>query len=140
MPNILIIEDQPALAESLRLALEGPGYAVRCAESAEQGMLFLLNWKVDVVIVDYMLPGMNGIELIKGITQIKTTDYTNYNVGAYCNTPLQKIRVPKIILLSARMDRELEREAMATGADACLAKPFDLDMLREKVKILTRKS
>jgi CheY-like chemotaxis protein len=135
MPNLLIIEDNLVLQESLRIALEGPEYDVRCAASAEQGMLFLMNWKIDVVIVDYMLPGMNGLELMKRITQINNADYAD---GPLTLPSPQRgegniIRKPKIILLSARMDRELEERARAAGADWCLAKPFDLDVLRRIV-------
>ncbi|MCK5241044.1 response regulator transcription factor [bacterium] len=134
MPKLLIIEDQPNFLESLRLALEGPYYRVRCVEDAEQGMLYVLNWEPDVVIADYALPGMDGIELIKRINI----------AGVLPVAPLEGKgdkgnNKPGIILLSARMDEDLEQKALAAGADRCLAKPFDLAMLttmiRELIKI-----
>ncbi|MCK5243079.1 response regulator [bacterium] len=125
MPNILIIEDNSNLRESLRLALEGPYYNVRCARDAEQGLLYVLNWEPDVVITDYMLPGMNGMEFID-------------TVGNGRDRSLQINRKPRIILISARMDAELEQSAKTAGADGCLGKPFDLNRLTMMITELTK--
>jgi CheY-like chemotaxis protein len=125
MPKLLIIEDKPNLRESLRIAFEGPFYQVWCAESAEQGLLCVWNWEPDVVITDYRLPGMNGVELIARIK----TNYTNEIERNTRECSLQHIGwqpIPRIILISARMDGELEQKALAAGADGCLGKPFDL--------------
>ena len=131
MPNILIIEDQAALRESLVLALEGPGNCIRCAGNGEAGLAILREWQADVVVVDYMMPGMDGVETIIRIKE----DYGDGNiVWAYCNTPIRMGRKPRIIMLSAMMDEDLLNEARKAGADWCLGKPFDLDILRNLVK------
>lgn len=133
MSKLLIIEDQPNLLESLRLALEGPCYRVRCVEDAEQGMLYVMNWEPDVVIADYALPGMDGIELIKRIDIVRVLPAAPpEGKGDKGNNK------PGIILLSARMDEDLERQALAAGADRCLAKPFDLAMLLMMIGELIR--
>lgn len=76
MPKLLIIEDQPALRETLCMALEQPDVKIRCAKDAEGGFLHALKWRPDVVITDYALPGMDGIELIKKIVMRKDKPLT----------------------------------------------------------------
>lgn len=90
MPNILIIDDNTVFLEAIRLGLGGPGCEIRCARSAEKGLEIVRTWPVDVVITDYEMPGMNGMEAIKrikgdcgdGIIQIGKPDCAEDIVGA----------------------------------------------------------
>src|SRR5215469_15463285 len=61
--KILIVDDEPAVAETLALILRGCHYDARTAFSAEQAIEILAEWKPDLVIADVMLPRMNGIDL-----------------------------------------------------------------------------
>jgi CheY-like chemotaxis protein len=61
--GILIVDDDPAITESLALIFEKHGYAVRCALSAEEAIEIIAAWEPDLAILDVMLPRMNGIEL-----------------------------------------------------------------------------
>ncbi|MCD4812808.1 response regulator [bacterium] len=145
MPKLLIIEDQPALRETLCMALEQPDVKIRCAKDAEGGFLHALKWRPDVVITDYALPGMDGIELIKKIVMRKDKPLTptpcvrssGISPGARGSVGRRK---PRIIMLSARMDDVLEQKALELGADRCMGKPFDLLILRMLVAELMRKN
>ena len=61
--GILIVDDEPAITESLALIFEKHGYAVRCALSAEEAIEIIAQWEPDLAILDVMLPCMNGIDL-----------------------------------------------------------------------------
>ncbi|MBN1869154.1 MAG: response regulator [Candidatus Omnitrophica bacterium] len=144
MPNILIIDDNHYFQAALGMALARPGYAIRCASSAAAGMEIIAAWPVDLVITDYEMEDMDGIE---AITRIRN-NYTNNIVGARfprpeptkenqepVKTPTQMqgntapLRKPFIILMSSAMNRELEARALSLGANGCLQKPFDLEEL-----------
>ncbi|MCD4812850.1 response regulator [bacterium] len=117
MPNVLIIDDQWLLLEVLRTALEGE-YAVKTARNGEEALAIMDRWKVDLVITDYSMPGMTGIEVIKAVRAMK--------------------HKPKVIFYTAVLNRDLEREAKAAGAMWCLSKPFELREMKEKIlKALT---
>ena len=61
--GILVVDDDPAITESLALIFEKYGYEVRCALSAEEAIEIIARWEPDLAILDVMLPRMNGIEL-----------------------------------------------------------------------------
>jgi DNA-binding response OmpR family regulator len=74
--RILIVDDEPRIAETLQMILSRRGYEVRVADAAEQALELLPAWKPDVAIVDVMLPQMNGIDF--GI--IVRTNYADCRV------------------------------------------------------------
>ena len=113
MSNILIIDDQLLLLEILRMALEGE-HVVETARSGMEAMEILDHWPTDLVITDYAMPGMSGMDVIRELRDMKYP--------------------PKAILYSACLNPELEQEALALGAIACVPKPFDLQELREMIE------
>ena len=126
MPKILIIEDEKNLRDVLRMALEG-AYAVRCAADGKAGVREAVLWQPDVVITDFTLPGMTGIDVIQAIRSGRGRE----------NREMKNGKLPGIILVSAAMSLELEKAAMEAGANRCLAKPFDLQKLKKKIKEYT---
>ena len=117
MPNILIIDDQLLLLEILRMALEG-AHTVETAQSGREAMEMLDSRPADLVITDYLMPGMSGMDVIRELKDMKNP--------------------PKAILYSACLSPELEQEALDLGAIACVSKPFDLQELREMVERVFR--
>ncbi len=63
--RVLLVEDEEALQQQLRYALQNAGFAVDCAGDGEEGLYFALEYPLDLAIVDIGLPKLNGIELIK---------------------------------------------------------------------------
>lgn len=112
MPNILIIDDQLLLLDVLHMVLE-ECYDVQTARNGMEALEIMDRWKVDLVITDYNMPGMDGIEVIKAVRALK--------------------RKPKVIFYTAVLTERLEKEAYEAGADACMGKPFELAELKEKI-------
>jgi two-component system response regulator AtoC len=70
MNNILIIDDQKLIRSSLKVALEKEAYAVRLARTGAEGLGIIREHNVDLVLLDIMLPDINGIEVLKKIKEI----------------------------------------------------------------------
>ena len=113
MPRLLIVEDYPAQREILRLVFSDD-YEVRTANDGFEAIEILEDWQPNLVITDYSMPGMTGLELVRKIEN-------------------GKWRYP-IILCSAHLTAEIEKAARALGVQACIAKPFDLEELKELVR------
>lgn len=112
--RILVIEDDQALALGLRINLEAEGYDVLHTASAEDGLALLETSSLDLVILDLMLPGMNGIEALKMIRK---------------DDP----KIP-VLILTARSLVEEKVEGLKIGADDYLTKPFHLEEFLLRVK------
>jgi DNA-binding NtrC family response regulator len=110
MPAVLIIEDEAILAKNIRTYLARHGFEARVAESAEAGLTALDEFSPDVVLVDYNLPGMNGLELL---AELKRRD-----PGAI------------LVMLTGHGSVQVAVEAMKLGAADFLGKPIALDELR----------
>lgn len=118
--RVLVVEDEEHLAAGLKLNLELEGYAVDLAGTArEAGERLLRPDRYEVIILDVMLPDVNGFELCA-----KIRDSGNY-------TP--------VIMLTARNSAEDRVRGLESGADDYLAKPFDLDELLARVRSLLRR-
>jgi two-component system, NtrC family, response regulator AtoC len=115
--GILIIEDETVFAANLKKYLERLGYEVRTTENAEQGLALVDSFKPGVVIVDYNLPGMNGLEAIK---RIRAADP---NVQA--------------IMMTGNGNTEIAVTAMKAGAVDYLSKPLALGELKLLLEQLT---
>ena len=107
---LLIIEDEAILAKNIKIYFERAGYEVRAAVSAEDGLRQLDLFKPDVVLLDYQLPGMNGIEML---TALRKTD------------PMLKV-----IMLTGQGNVDLAVKAMKLGATDFLTKPVVLEQTR----------
>jgi len=117
--RILVVEDEPDLLKSLAQALREEGYAVDTAEDGEEGMYKAESWEYDALVLDVMLPKMDGWELLKRLRKIKKTP---------------------VLMLTAR-DRTNDRvRGLDTGADDYVVKPFDLEELVARLRAIIRRS
>ena len=107
---ILIIEDEIVLAKNMRTYLERNGYEVRCAESAEEGLAALEDFRPDVVLLDFNLPGIDGLQ---AMARIRAFD-----------------AAVRIIMVTGHGSVEIAVEAMKSGAVDFLTKPVALAKLR----------
>ncbi|MDB5506091.1 MAG: SphR [Devosia sp.] len=120
--NILIVEDEADLALLLRYNLEAEGFVVQSAEDGEEATERLRETTPDLILLDWMLPGLSGIELCRRWRAREET-----------------ARVP-IIMLTARGEEEERVRGLATGADDYMVKPFSLPELVARVNALLRRS
>jgi two-component system, OmpR family, alkaline phosphatase synthesis response regulator PhoP len=117
--HILVVEDDPSITLGLQMNLEAEGYDVAIAVDGEDGLARAVSANVDLVILDVMLPKMNGFEVVKAIR-------------------LQGNHVP-VVMLSARgaeMDKVMGLEL---GAEDYITKPFSLAELLARVKAVLRR-
>lgn len=121
-PQVLLVEDEPAQREVLAYNLESEGFVVRRAENGEEAMLMVSEAKPDLVILDWMMPLMSGIEVCR---QLKTRDET---------------RDIPVIMLSARSEEVDTVRGLETGADDYVVKPYSLRELMARVRTQLRRS
>lgn len=117
--KILIVEDEVLLAGSLKTLLEQKGFSVECAYDGESGAEYAELGVYDLLILDVMMPGMNGYELARHVRRQR------------CGTP--------ILMLSARGELEDRIEGLNAGADYYLTKPFDIRELLACINALLRR-
>jgi two-component system, OmpR family, response regulator len=117
--RILVVEDEADLLDSLMEGLRDADYAVDGALDGEDGAFKAENTDYDAIVLDYMLPKKNGGEILKGLRKIK-------------NTP--------VLMLTARDAVKHRVEALDSGADDYLVKPFDLEELLARLRALIRRS
>ena len=120
--KVLIVEDEPALAEMLRYNLEAEGYAVRHTVSGEDAEIMVAEEHPDLVVLDWMLPEVSGIEICRRIRA--RPDSRN---------------VP-ILMLTARGEEADRIRGLATGADDYVVKPFSLPELMARVRAILRRA
>ena len=114
--NILIVEDEEALALLLRYNLEAEGYEVETVARGDEADLLLKEHSPDLVILDWMLPGLSGIELCRRLRARPETK-----------------QLP-IIMLTARGEESERVRGLATGADDYIVKPFSVPELSARVR------
>jgi two-component system OmpR family response regulator len=117
--RILIVEDDPTLADGLLRSLEQAGYAVDCAINGEQANTMLQETVYDLAILDLGLPKLDGIEVLKRLR------------GRGGRTP--------VLILTARDAVESRVEGLDAGADDYLTKPFNLVELEARIRALIRR-
>jgi len=117
LKKILIIEDDINIHDVLEKILKQENYVVLNAYSGTEGLMILeKNEEIDLIILDLMLPGLNGEEIIKNIKNIP------------------------IIVLSAKINSEDKVNCLLNGANDYITKPFDKDELLARIKIQLRKN
>ncbi|HEX6499785.1 MAG TPA: response regulator transcription factor [Micromonosporaceae bacterium] len=119
MPTVLVIEDDDRIRLSLALALEDEGYTVHEASTAEEGLINQRKDPADTVLVDLMLPGIDGFECIR---ELRRTG-----------------EVP-IVVISARSDTHDIVAALEAGADDYVVKPVAVKELSARLRALRRRA
>jgi DNA-binding response OmpR family regulator len=118
--NVLVVEDDPHIAELLRMHLADDGFAVAQAADGEAGMRRLAGGSWDAVVLDLMLPGIDGLEI--------------------CRRTRAMPRYTPIIIISARSSEVHRILGLELGADDYLAKPFSVLELVARVRALVRRT
>ena len=117
--RILVVDDEPQIRRSLQVNLESRGYAVETAETGELAIQAFHNRRPDVIILDLLLPGMGGVEVVRRIRELSP--------------------VP-IIVLSAMGEEARKVGALEMGADDYMTKPFGMDELLARIRSLLRRA
>ncbi len=117
--RVLIVEDEPDLLRSVRQALREEGYAVDTAEDGEEGLHKALTWEYDAIVLDVMLPRVDGWTLLSRLRVRKRTP---------------------VLLLTARDATSDRVRGLDAGADDYLMKPFELEELFARLRALIRRS
>jgi len=121
-PYILVVEDEEALATLLHYNLEKEGYRVELCADGEEAMIRIDEKLPDIVVLDWMLPSVSGIEVCRRLRQRSVTR----------NLP--------IIMLTARGEESERVRGLATGADDYIVKPFSVPELSARVRALLRRA
>ena len=121
-PRIMIVEDEEPLTLLLRYNLEAEGYDVEAIARGDEAEIRLRETVPDLVLLDWMLPGLSGIELCRRIRQRAETQ-----------------RLP-VIMLTARGEESERVRGLATGADDYVVKPFSVPELVARVRALLRRA
>lgn len=126
MPNenytILIIEDEQAIREMIRMTLERESYQILDCETAEEAQVILEKHEIHLILLDWMLPGMNGVDLAKYIRKAK-----------------RNADVP-IIMLTAKAEEEDKLRGFDVGVDDYISKPFSLKEMLARIQSVLRRS
>lgn len=120
-PHVLVIEDEPAQREVLSYNLKAEGYRVTVAQDGEQGLIMVEEDAPDVIVLDWMLPHVSGIEVCR---QLKSRSNT---------------RAIPIIMLSARSEELDKVRGLETGADDYVVKPYAVAELMARVRTQLRR-
>lgn len=113
--RILFIEDEPDQVKMICLRLEKSGFLVSTATNGEEGLLKAVKEKPDLVLLDIIMPGMDGFEVCRRLR----------------NNPVTK-QIP-IIATTAAGAENLEQQCLSAGADECLRKPYESSDLLLKI-------
>jgi excisionase family DNA binding protein len=117
-PLVLIVDDDEQVREYVRVNLEMEGYAVREAGSAEEGLGVLEEVSPDLILLDVMMPEVDGWEMLRRVQK-------QHGVGA----------IP-VVMFSGKVNEQSAQEATARGAQGFVGKPFDPQQLIEHAKQL----
>ena len=120
--KILIVEDESAIREMLRMALEQDGYEVVEAGDSAQALELVPRDSFVLLLIDWMLPGMSGVELTR---RLKNDEYTRH--------------IP-VIVLTARGEEEDKVRGLDAGADDYVTKPFSTRELLARIKAVIRRA
>lgn len=121
-PRVLVVEDEQALSMMLAYNLEAEGYVVDRAERGDEAELLLQENAPDLVILDWMLPGVSGLEVCRRLRQRAAT------------------RDLPVIMLTARGEESERVRGLSVGADDYVIKPFSTPELMARVRALLRRA
>jgi two-component system, OmpR family, phosphate regulon response regulator PhoB len=121
-PHVLVVEDEAAIAEVVRYNLAAEGFRATVAASGEEAEMLVAEDQFDLVVLDWMLPGLSGIELCR---RLRRRDAT---------------RALPILMLTARGEEGDRVRGLATGADDYVVKPFSVPEMMARVKALLRRA
>ncbi|MEM1429235.1 MAG: phosphate regulon transcriptional regulator PhoB [Pseudomonadota bacterium] len=121
-PTVLVVEDEPAQREVLAYNLEAEGFRVSRAENGEEALLLVDEGAPDVIVLDWMLPSVSGIEVCR---RLKTRADT---------------RGVPIIMLSARSEEVDRVRGLETGADDYVVKPYSVVELMARIRAQLRRT
>jgi two-component system phosphate regulon response regulator PhoB len=121
-PHILIVEDETSLVELLRYNLEKEGFRVSAANDGEEGLALLHESKPDLLVLDWMLPHVSGIEICRQIRR-KT-----------------ELRDLPVIMLTARGEEADRVRGLEVGADDYVIKPFSPSELVARIRAVLRRA
>jgi len=117
--RVLLIEDEPGVARFIRKGLEQEGFAVDLATDGETGLVLAIEESYDLMIVDVMLPGRDGLSLCRAVRR-------------------QRIQTP-VLMLTAKDTVEDKVAGLDSGADDYLTKPFSFEELLARIRALMRR-
>ena len=117
-PNVLVVDDDPRITRMLKRALGFEGYTVETASSGASGLELAQQYEPDLVILDILMPGIDGIEVCR-------------RLRAAGDTP--------ILMLTAKDDVQDRVDGLDSGADDYVVKPFALEELLARVRALLRR-
>ncbi|MDJ0993968.1 MAG: phosphate regulon transcriptional regulator PhoB [Dinoroseobacter sp.] len=120
-PSVLLVEDEPAQREVLSYNLEAEGFRVAQAENGDEALLLVEEETPDIIVLDWMLPAVSGIEVCR---RLKTSPET---------------RSIPIIMLSARSEEVDRVRGLETGADDYVVKPYSVIELMARVRAQLRR-
>ena len=115
-PKVLLVEDEKNIILGVRTCLDAVGYQVHVEENGEQALEYIQSRKPDLVLLDLMLPKVDGFEVLK---RIKEDDSTK--------------KIP-VIVLTAKVSQEDQKRAQDLGADFYMTKPFRPQELWDRIK------
>ncbi len=118
MQTVLVVDDEEAIAEAVRARLESEGYEVLVASDGPEAIRLCEERRPDLVVLDLMLPGMDGLDVCRAI---------------------QRDRWVPVLMLTARTEEEDKVAGFAVGADDYLTKPFSLRELAVRVRAILRR-
>ncbi len=116
--RILIVEDEPQIARVLQLELEFEGYETKVTHTGTDGLIAYREGVWDLILLDIMLPEMNGLDVLKRIRKDE--------------------RMTPVILLTAKSDLKDKVEGLDLGANDYITKPFEFDELLARIRVALR--
>jgi DNA-binding response OmpR family regulator len=118
MPRVLLIEDDPSVREGVELGLRRRGHEVRAAATGEAGLAAMPEFRPDLLLLDLMLPGMNGVQV--------------------CRQVRERSQLP-IIMLTARGDDFDVVIGLEAGADDYIVKPARTEVIEARIRAVLRR-
>lgn len=120
-PSVLVIDDESAITDMIKMMLELESYQVLTANNANTGYTMIHDHKPDVIILDWMMPGMTGLELLRRLRRDEAT------------------RLVPVIMLTAKAGEDSQVTGLDAGADDYIAKPFSPRELNARIRAQLRR-